>query len=602
MRWTETIKSRFKGMGESVVRFPLTVLFLIAGAILNSLMIENTELDFTRFIYTFLVGALLSVVGQMLYERFFSNPNIRYGLMLGAVAITIGYYFAVGPQYEVNTVIFIKTFVALFALLIAFIWIPSINNEAVPFHRSFLSVVKAFFVALLFSMVLAAGISAIYSAADYLLFDIDPNILGHLLNIVGTLFAPIYFLSMTPVYPIEIEAEFSHKETLPENEKLMHQFTVPRFLEILIAYIVIPLVAIYTLILVLYVVFNITGEFWTNNLLEPLLVSYAIIVIIVLILSYNIENRYAVLFRQIFPKILVPIVVFQTIASILKIREMGITHGRYYVILFGIFATITGLIFSFMKPKNHGYIAAVLLFLAALSIVPPVDAFTLSKRNQINLLEETLRENNMLEDDGINPNSEVAEEERVIVTKTATYINDMGYNDEVDFLPENFDVYNDFRETFGFNMTYDQDEFPDGTGQYAYLNREEAIAFPVSGADVLVPQMLSYSEEQQEVIIENVAFAVDDENYELERRLVGIYYVLTVKNEAGEELISYNLEEVFNEIFAESTSDFVDQGLSINEATITSENEMVALEVLVLTLERADTYNNIEFNLLIDIK
>jgi uncharacterized membrane protein len=70
MKWITTLKNVFKGMGESIYRFPLTVGYLLAVAILNALMIENTEMDFTRLIYTFLVGAMLSVVCQMLHERF----------------------------------------------------------------------------------------------------------------------------------------------------------------------------------------------------------------------------------------------------------------------------------------------------------------------------------------------------------------------------------------------------------------------------------------------------------------------------------------------------------------------------------------------------
>ena len=390
MKWTNAIKETFKGMGESISRFPITSLFLVAIAGLNALTIENTDLDFTRLIFTFVIGALLGVIGQMLYERFELKETLRYGLFGGVAILTLLYYFVIGPQHDFNVIISIKTGVAIFALLIAFIWIPTINNEEVPFHRSFLAIIKAFFTTLLFSLVLAGGIAAIFSATNYLLFGMDFAILAHLMNIVASLFAPLFFLSLTPLYPKAAD------ETSLVARKSVDPFKVPRFLEILISYIVIPLVAIYTLILVIYVVINFTGDFWTDNLLEPLLVSYAIIVIIVLILSYNIENRFTIQFRQIFPKVLLPIVIFQTIASVLKIGEMGITHGRYYVILFGVFAIITGIIFGFLKVKHHGYIAVALLVLTTISIVPPIDAFTISKNSQINFLEEMLEKNNML--------------------------------------------------------------------------------------------------------------------------------------------------------------------------------------------------------------
>ena len=201
MKFKDSLRTAYKGMGRSISRYPLTVLFLIAVAVLNGIMIQQPKEDYARYLFTFLVGALLSIVGEMIYERFFTQANARYLLMGGAALLALGYYFAVGPQTLYNLAISVKTGVALFALMIAFIWIPSIKSVKVPFHRSFLSAMKAFFITILFTGVLSGGISAIFYATDYLLFNIDDKVLSHLLNVVVSLFAPIYFLSMTPLYP-----------------------------------------------------------------------------------------------------------------------------------------------------------------------------------------------------------------------------------------------------------------------------------------------------------------------------------------------------------------------------------------------------------------
>src|SRR5699024_3390994 len=121
------------------------------------------------------------------------------------------------------------------------------------------------------------------------------------------------------------------------------------------------------------------SQFWTNNLLEPMLISYSIIVILVLLLTTRIDHSIADLFKKIFPKVLIPIVLFQVIASLLKIGDMGITHGRYYAILYGIFTVITAYIFSFVSFRKTGMIAAVLIVFSTISIIPPVDAFTVSQ-------------------------------------------------------------------------------------------------------------------------------------------------------------------------------------------------------------------------------
>lgn len=602
MKFKDAFWKAYKGMGRSISRYPLTVVFLIAVAVLNGFMIENPREDYARYLFTFLVGAMLSIVGQMIYERFFTQMNARYLLMGGAVLLTIGYYFAVGPQTQYNIAISVKTGVALFALMIAFIWIPSIKSVKVPFHRSFLSAMKAFFTTVLFTGVLIGGISAIFYATDYLLFNIDFKILTHLMNIVFSLFAPIYFLSMTPLYPGKREEMIPDEAWAKRGETLDRQFMVPRFLEILISYIIIPLTAIYTLILVIYVVMNIGGEFWTTNLLEPLLVSYAIIVIIVYILACNLENKFADLFRKIFPKILIPIVVFQTIASFLKIREMGVTHGRYYVILFGIFATIAGVIFSFMKPKHNGLIAIALLVLSAISIIPPIDAFTVSKNNQIGFLERKLIENDMLVDNAIVPKSDVSIGDKIVITKVASYIDNMGYNKEVSYLPSDFNVYSDFSDTYGFDMTYSETEYPQGEGEFVYLNWDADPVLGIADFDVMVHQYLYYSEVETSPV-ETTDFEANGQQYQLEKRLDGEYYILTLKDAAGQELISYNTREAYDTIFEEATTSGFDKGnLTVEDATITTENDQIRMNILVNSLERTPDFTGGDLYLFIEFK
>lgn len=592
MKWTNAIKGKFKGMGESISRFPMTVLFLVAIAGLNALVIENTDFDFTRLIFTFVIGAMLSTVGQMVYERFELKETLRYGLFGGAGVLTLLYFFMIGPQHDLNMVISIKTGVALFALFIAFIWIPTIDNEAVPFHRSFLAIVKAFFTTLLFSLVLAGGISAIFSATTYLLFEINYDFLAHLMNIVASLFAPIFFLSMTPLYPKTADDGYAVESANAEP------FKVPRFLEVLISYVVIPLVAIYTLILVVYVAMNITGDFWTDNLLEPLLVSYAIIVIIVLILSYNIENRFTVKFRQIFPKVLLPIVIFQTVASVLKIGEMGITHGRYYVIMFGVFATISGVIFGFFKVRHHGYIAVALLVLTTISIVPPIDAFTISRNSQIDFLEEKLEANNMLEGNEVIPNSDIPVKDKMAITQSANYIQRLGYNEDVAFLPDGYEIYNDFQRLFGFRQTYSENQIERGGSQYFYMDEGNRYTMDISDYDAMARMEVVVSQD-----VEPLNFEVNDEMYTLEVVLEDDYPVIQIVDSEGVEYLAHNTKVIYDEVFGEdATIGYRPQDISVEDATFAANSDQVNASLLIHSMERSETYKSLDFTIYIEMK
>ena len=326
------------------------------------------------------------------------------------------------------------------------------------------------------------------------------NTIPHTLNIVFTLFSPIFFLSFTPPYIGKKDTDLTTEQLTLREEKLQRAVSCPNYLSILISYIIIPLTALYTVILLAYILMNIGGDFWTKNLLEPLLVSYSITVIVVYILASHLDNKFAHFFRKVFPKVLIPIVLFQTIASIVKISEMGITYGRYYVILFGVFAIIAGIVFSFMPVRKNGLIVAVLLIFSVISIMPPVDAFTVSRTNQISLLKETLLENNMLENDTILPNSTISDEDKKVITQTIGYLENMGYTDEIDWLPKNIYYNNNFQETFGFTQVYDQVNDGSNQSQYAYLNWDKNPVVNIADYQHMVNLSIHSKNDSEEAI------------------------------------------------------------------------------------------------------
>src|SRR5690606_16993463 len=125
----------------------------------------------------------------------------------------------------------------------------------------------------LFTAVISAGLNSIIFAVDQLLFTLDHKANSHVLNVVLTLFAPIFFLSFTPPYPGKGDAGRQDGNLTLQDEKVAKAVDCPRILDILISYIVIPLTGVYTVILLAYVLLNIRGAFWTNNLLEPMLVT-----------------------------------------------------------------------------------------------------------------------------------------------------------------------------------------------------------------------------------------------------------------------------------------------------------------------------------------
>lgn len=580
MKFWSRLKDSLSGIGQALARYPVTILWLMGIAILNMIEIESSFSRYSQFIFTFVIGAMLSMVGQHIYERFYKKTTHRWLILGGSVLLTILYYFTLTSGDIFEYVYFIRTSVFLFSLLIAFIWIPSISNKQVYFHQNFLAIFKALLTILLFSGVLTIGIFAIIVSIDTLLFTMPADSTIHAANIIWCLFAPVYFLGMVPVYHEQGSQEGAREDA----------YLVPRFLEILLTYIVIPIVAIYTIILLMYVLLNIGGQFWTDNLLEPLLVAYAIVVIVVYLLSCNIEHRFADLFRKIFPKIMLPIVAFQTISSILKIQEMGITYGRYYVILFGIFAVISGVIFSFFPPNRNGWIAIVLLVLGMISVTPPIDAFTVARNSQMSRLEKTLVENNMIENGMVQADASISVEDKIVVTRSVDNLEMFGEIERVNYLPQDFDVYADFEEVFGFPMTYST-QIPGSPGNYAYLNLSEETVMNVEGVDYWGYVFFSSEEEKEWEVgqgnILKIIYQEDD------------YFTLQLTDQNGTEIINGNMSEAIEHAFEQSD---VREPLEIEDMLFVVENDAAKVTIVMISLDEYGNRVNGEGHLFVDYK
>lgn len=605
MKNIDKIKSTLKGFTSTINRYPITILLFLLSAILASYHISTNDIsNIGELLLALAFGATLFMVLQIVYERFCQVKKIRIIFAGLAILGTIVYYLVVEFLIKnFSTEHSIKTMVLLFVLLISFMWIPVVKSR-IGFSESFMVIFKAFFIVALYSGVLYLGVALIIMAINMLIVNVDSDAYAHLGNIVVYIYAPIHFLSLIPIYPrssdnIGSEAEGSSGNQAEDEltQRLNKAIEPSKFLGGLVSYIIIPITAIFTVILLLYIIMNITGDFWKDNLMEPLLVTYSITVIIVYLLASMMPSKAAVYFRRIFPKVLIPVVLFQTLSSILKIGELGITSGRYYVIMFGIFATICAVIFSIRPNHKNNIIAPILIVLSLISIAPPVDAFTISKSNQINRLTNVLEKYDMLKDDKIVPNVNVEEEDRQIIINSVRYLGRMDYLKEISWLRAYSNTY-DFERTFGFNQYGPDTKSPNADALRLIL--EQRTPLQISGYDLFVEAELfsaGYGDPLKTPPLGDEGYTIEQE---VNQKGIGD---LIVKDRQENELIRYSLGEIF-ESFKDRDTRFGD--LSKDEAEFIIENDSVILYIVVQSLnyevwENSD-YQNIHAYILVKVK
>lgn len=572
----EKFRTKWKGLADTILRFPFSSLLFAAAVISNTFaIITKDEEEFSKRLISFLIGASISIVLQLLYERYFENKLVRYVFMAISGAFALLYGILVWNQ-EWKEDIAIRTAVIFFILFIAFLVVPVIKSKN-NFNESFMAAFKSFFASLLFFGVLFLGVSLILAVTDQLITSVHEDAYLHAANLIFILMAPIYFLSSIPYYPGKQELKSGYFEAKEEmvrrREALGKQIAPSKFLETLISYIFIPITVVFTIILLLYIVLNITGDFWTNNLLEPLLVTYSITVLIVYLLASALTNKFAVYFRMIFPKVLIPVVLFQTISSFLRIEELGVTYGRYYVILFGVFATVAGILFSILPVRKNGMIAPILIGLSILSILPPVDAFTLSRANQISRLEEVLKKNDMLNGNNVIPNENVSKEDQQIIATAVNYLNRMNDTQDVQWLTS-YSETSDFETTFGFP----QYEGSDTIYESYYFAREINEPIPVDGYDFMVRRYLS----KETVDAASTSFVKENKTYTLRFSNTDPGSQEIILEEAdGNELIRFHLIDFIQQFEQKGQGK---EMLSTKEMTFHQENNAVGITIIAETI------------------
>ncbi len=464
-----------KGLSGAVLRFPLTVFCLACATALTCYMISlyaSPDLIIQKWMFVFMFGSFLGIAAQVACERF---PRLaRWGLVvyLVSILVIVGYYLIILPAPAIDYGVGARASVAMFAMFCAFIWLPSYDGKY-DFNSVALVHFKSALTAILYAAVLSAGLSAIIGAVDILLFELNNDVYGYMMAIVWIMFATIYYLSLLPKFNSETE-----EDQADAREKSLY----PRMLEILISYIAIPLVAAYTLVLIAYFVKIGITRVWPTGQLGPMILGYSAAGLLIYILASRLDNRFAKAYQLGFPKILVPVVAMQLVSVYIRLNAYGVTESRYYLALFGVFTLVIGLVLSFRPVKKNGIIAVLAGLFALFSVIPPVDAFTVSRNSQVNRLENMLQQYGVLADNKIQPITNADLNLRLETTSILDYLDRRRYSESIAWLPEDFQTYRDMKKTFGFEPAYKYL----GDENYFYAGLDMQTPLNIGGFDTLV--------------------------------------------------------------------------------------------------------------------
>ncbi len=564
----EIIRRSAKGIAIAGYRFPLTVAsLLVATLIVFRLIAIDTSLPLIleKLIFTFMVGAFIGVAAQFVVERFANLSEKRLLVYAVALLLLAGYFLILLSAPEISNEITVRSFVAIFALVCMALWIPSYKSD-VDFNMVALVHFKGVFTSLLYSGVIAAGTSAIIAAIDTLLFSVDGDAYWYTLTVIWILFAPVYYLSLLPKF----NSQLNEDKDMAERAS-----NYPKFLEILVSYIAIPLISAYTAVLMAYflkILFTLT---WPSGQIGPMVLVYSIAGLVIFILASLLDNRFAAFYLRFFPKVLIFVVIMQLISVGIRLYHYGITESRYYVGIFGIFSIIAGILLSRSPVSKNGRIALLVAVFAIISIIPPVDAFTVSRHSQINRIESILADEGMLTNGEITKKEDASEYTKIETTNILNYLNRSSSLKYIDWLPEDFEVYEDLKQVFGFAPTYPN--YVDDGRQYFYVSLDGETPLPIAGYDVLLNAFVGNYREATEILSQE--FDLDGSLYKMEINGIGNNEAyISILDPLGNELIGTGINQFIEQIAGEEP--VMKDRLSPDELSFTVNNNGYKLKII----------------------
>lgn len=442
---------------ESFKRFPEAIL-LAAGVTVSLIVINHlpsSEDALSKLLghiaMVLALGIPLTLCWRVLFEKMATvKSGIRLILYLLSALSLLLYYIYLLPDYEPNT---ISRYLAVnLALYCGFAFIPYLDKRP-GFEQYVVILLRQFLITALYSFVLFLGLVATIFTIDQLLFKLPSRLYVDIWLLVVGIFAPSFFLSGVPA----IEENFAEVD-------------YAKILKVLLYFIVMPLIAIYTFILYLYFAKILITREWPVGMVSHLVLWYAMITIFISFIIYpqRTGNRWVDGFLLSIPKLLIPLLLMMFVAMGIRIKAYGITENRYFVLIAGIWTLGSTLYIAFVKNKRNVILVVTLACLALLSVFGPWSAYSVSRRSQYARLEAILDRNNMLQNGKlVKAPSTISEEDRKEISSIVLYFDRYHKLSDLKFLPEDAQI-DSLEKRFGFPIEY----YYAGDEQYFYLRAE----------------------------------------------------------------------------------------------------------------------------------
>ena len=458
---------------RSINRFPITMgmtaVFVVNAIILTHQSYNSVNRDlYERILFAVAVAIPLTAAGKLLIEKLKLEGLQKLLVNAGSLVLPLAYYFSIPKDYNEY---FVMRFFALWAILyLVFLMVPYFYKRS-GFSRYVLFLFGRFFLTVLYSGVLFAGLAMMVFTIEEL-FGVswwDEVYLDVFIIIAGA-FGVTHFLGSVP----EIQTDVA----LSAFSKVFRGMFL---------FIILPIVGVYTLILYAYFIKILFNFELPEGVIGNLVLWYAMVSVATLFFIRDLRDEIPWLnkfYKLYIPAMVVPLAML-FVAIFIRIDAYGMTMPRYFVVALAVFSTMSLAGMWAIKKDTAVLTVSLLIVFIGVSFFGVFSGYNMTRIGQTRILERLLADNAMLSNGTLIANPSLSLDRQREISEQINFLLNNFDVKEIETLPSDFDREK-AKEVLGFELTNYWGGPIDKTQYFNYYDKEPNRVVPLSGADYLL--------------------------------------------------------------------------------------------------------------------
>ena len=538
----ENVKKLLSHFKSGFERFPITIILAFMHFITGIYIAEVRNFKSDEFIeVNLLLFGSIFITGmcEIIREKYFYEKNkwlVRGIYSFITLVLSIIFYVDYLQTNDYNN---FKFWALIPISIILFVLIPILNKENKEKYLQ--SEFSDFVITYIFAAVLFVGIAIVLTTISYLFFSSNNDFFFRLTTyffwFIAEVFGASLFLSL-----------------LKKTDDDLENYKFPSIFNLLIKFVIIPLIVIYTGILYIYMAKAVISMQLPKGLISHLVLWYTAfsVIIIILITPFTQKDKFLGNFKKYFPYFSIPLIFASLFALFQRSYQYGITEKRYYVLI--LIFWLLFCVILFIRKMNITGIFISLIACVVIAVYTPFSAKSVSNFSQKERLKRMLVKYGALKDGKISKiTQKLTNRQGNHIHTTIQYISSNSDIQKLNFKNEKGEVYStledlekalDVKESWkDYYIVRNEDDNGEN------YDEKEIVAYRVKNSEnaELISDTTGYDNFISYKKVDNED-PINQENESEKYKITVKNKIIAIKSKDGTELAKINYEDAIKQI------------------------------------------------------